>query len=82
MFSATQYLDRKFALLSTMISFLCGQYEEVPSSFPDSTLIATRLRIEVDAVGYPDKHVAIGDSVVLGYARACLEVQIFYPNIA
>ena len=28
------------------------------------------LRIEVDAVGYPDKHIAVGDAVVLGHAHA------------
>ena len=28
------------------------------------------LRIEVDAVGYPDEHVAVGDTIVLGHAHA------------
>ena len=28
------------------------------------------LRIKVDAVGYPDEHVAVGDTVVLGHAHA------------
>ena len=28
------------------------------------------LRIKVDAVGYPDEHVAVGDAVVLGHAHA------------
>ena len=28
------------------------------------------LRIEVDAVGYSDEHVAVGDAVVLGHAHA------------
>lgn len=30
-------------------------------------------RIEVDAVGYPDKYVAVCDPVVLGYAHADVE---------
>ena len=33
-------------------------------------MVATWLRIEVDAVGYPDKHVTVGDAVVLGHAHA------------
>ena len=41
------------------------------------------LRIKVDAVGYPDEHIAVGDSVVPGHAHTdavvsrvghCLEV--------
>ena len=28
------------------------------------------LRIKVDAVGYPDEHVAVGDAVALGHAHA------------
>ena len=28
------------------------------------------LRIEVDAVGYPDEHMTVGDAVVLGHAHA------------
>ena len=34
---------------------------------PSSTI---RLCIEVDAVGYPDEHIAVGDAVVLGHAHA------------
>ena len=30
-------------------------------------MVAIWLCIEVDAIGYPDEHVAIGDSVVLGH---------------
>ena len=32
------------------------------------SLVAIWLRIEVDAVGYSDEHVAVGDAVVLGHA--------------
>lgn len=31
---------------------------------------AIRLYMEVDAVGYPNEHIAVGDTVVLGHARA------------
>ena len=26
--------------------------------------------VEIDAVGYPDEHVAVGDAIVLGHAHA------------
>ena len=44
-----------FGLLLILVLFLC---------------LAALSRIEVDAVGYPDEHVAVCDPVVLGYAHA------------
>ena len=39
--------------------------------FPGQPFLdAIWLRIEVDAVGYSDEHIAVGDAVVLGYTYA------------
>ena len=65
--------EQKTLVSQRHISCLCPvscQYEKAPSSFLNGALAAMWLRIEVDAVGYPNEHVAVGDAVVLGHAHA------------
>ena len=49
---------------------LC-RHVEGPSSFLDGpSWLLFGSCIEVDAVGYPDEHVTVGDAIVLGHAYA------------
>ena len=49
---------------------LC-RHVEGPSSFLDGpSWLLFGSCIEVDAVGYPDEHVTVGDAIVLGHAHA------------
>ena len=45
----------------------CGKAIQFPGR---PFLIAVCSCIEVDAVGYPDEHVAVGDAIVLGHTYA------------
>ena len=74
LFSALQNLNRKSALLGVIFSCLYSafcRHEGGPSSFSGwPSLAAIELRIEVDAVGDSDEHVAVGDAAVLGHTHA------------
>ena len=51
--------------------FVICCHEEGPSSFLDGpSWLLFGSRIEVDTVGYPDEHVAVGDAIALGHTYA------------
>ena len=52
-----------------MLNFLLDKHRRAIQFLGRPFRVAIWLRIEVDAVGDSDKHVAVGDAVVLGHAH-------------